>query len=127
MSSEAEEVTIIHLINKYGLAAHGQLEASAATATSTTSSSSSSVVAATGTSAAVVGGDGSTGVSDIQYRLQGPSKYDHDTMLSLGLAKGIQKLVPEVMAALERVLGLSSSQILKTYERATEGLRMRFR
>lgn len=126
MSSEAEEVTIIHLINKYGLAAHGQLEASAATATSTTSSSSS-IVAATGTSAAVVGGDGSTGVSDIQYRLQGPSKYDHDTMLSLGLAKGIQKLVPEVMAALERVLGLSSSQILKTYERATEGLRMRFR
>lgn len=112
VSSEAEEVTIMHLINKYGLSARGRLEAA--------SSSSTSFIAELDPAT-------SAGSTDIQYRLQGPSSYDHNTILSLGMGKGIQKLVPEVMAALERVLGLSSSQILKIYERATEGLRMRFR
>ena len=35
------------------------------------------------------------------------------------------KLYPEVMSALENVLNLSSSQILKAYERATEGVKLR--
>lgn len=119
MSSEAEEITIIHLINKYGLAAQGQLDAT--TSSSSSSSSSSNALKHP------VSGESGSGTNEIQYRLQGPVKYDQITILSLGLAKGIQKLVPEVMASLERVLGLTSSQILKTYERATEGLRMRFR
>jgi hypothetical protein len=75
----------------------------------------------------------------ILTRLQGPNvslaprDSIEDIMIDLTLnntsniQKSVPKLIPEVMAALENVLEVSDSQILKTYERATEGIRMRFR
>jgi hypothetical protein len=55
------------------------------------------------------------------------SNFNIHGMEAFNQLKSNQKLVPFVMETLEKVLQLSSSQILKAYERFAEGMKLKLR